>query len=382
MRRQARIDTDDGGLDALLDTMTNVVGILVLVLIVAQLGVADVVSRVINQSQVDQQMIDDAKRQLVQKQIERRELQQILFEPLSIDFEQQQEELARKKELLERRKRLLSEKQQIQNQYAIKIEQDKQQAEQNQLELAETEQQRQQLETLISTSLQRKAQLEAALADTPTAEPPAAVEVSIPNPRPAPEGAQRLMLICEDNLLYPVNFEFFRKRAEEHAKQILSRFNLLRDPAAGIDPQEFARHYQRLKDQDDFFDVEYYVQNDQYPRIRFLPRKNRGGTVKQLASRRPRIQRMYVDGIDGNKYYARFYVLPDSYEVYTVARRAFGNAQIMAGWEPQNQDWRLTASVPGGIVLGPPPPPPKSAPPSPPSTSPPKQPPPPPNLID
>ena len=36
MKRTRGTDEDDGGLDSLLDTMTNVVGILVLVLIVTQ----------------------------------------------------------------------------------------------------------------------------------------------------------------------------------------------------------------------------------------------------------------------------------------------------------------------------------------------------------
>ena len=41
---------DDGGLDSLLDTMTNVVGILVLVLIVTQLGVSDKVASITEKS--------------------------------------------------------------------------------------------------------------------------------------------------------------------------------------------------------------------------------------------------------------------------------------------------------------------------------------------
>jgi len=41
-----RQEDDDGNLDSLLDTMTNVVGILVIVMIVTQLGVRDAVKRI------------------------------------------------------------------------------------------------------------------------------------------------------------------------------------------------------------------------------------------------------------------------------------------------------------------------------------------------
>jgi len=382
LRRQPRVDDDDdGGLDSLLDTMTNVVGILVLVLIVAQMGIADVVNRVVTENQVDQETMDATKWELVQKKIEQTELQTILYEPLEIDVELQREELARKKELLERRKKLLAEKQKTQNQNAIKIEQDTKQAEMNREELVESKTQREEFEKLISTSLEQKAQLEAILADTPITDKVADIEISIPNPRPAPKGAKQLLLFCVNNRLYPVNVEKFQKSAEAKAKQIVTRFNLLRDPAKGIDPEEFEKRFTRLKDQDNFFDIEYYVDQKKHLRIRFIPRKNGGASFKEVTNRRSRIHTKLINRIDSSKYYARFYVLPDSYEVYTAARRAFSEAQVLAGWEPQTQDWVYTTSVPGGIVLGPPPKP-KPTPPSPKTPPKPAKPVKPPNLID
>jgi hypothetical protein len=380
-RRSNSSSEDDGGLDSLLDTMTNVVGILVLVLIVAQMGVADVVSRVVSKTQVDQQMIDSVSVDLRQKEQEKQELQRILYEPLSIDIDQQREELARKKELLERRKKLLAEKEQEQNQYALKIEQDKKRAEQNKREIAESAEQRKELERLITTSLEQKAQLEAMIEQTPNTDAPPDVEITIPNPRPAPNGARQLLLFCVNNQLYPANVERFRKTAEAKAKQLITRYKLLRDPAQGIDPQEFAKRFERLKDQDDFFNVEYFVHEGKQARLRFIPRPNRGAGMKEIANRRSRIYKRWLSGIDPNKYYARFYVLPDSYEIYTATRRAFSEANVLAGWAPQNQNWIYTTTVPG-IVLGPPPEPTPQPPPTPPADAPPKKPTPPPNVID
>ena len=62
MKSYSTLEEDDGdGLDSLLDTMTNVVGILVMVLIATQLGVKDAVDR-IAQSEKGSQVCADARR--------------------------------------------------------------------------------------------------------------------------------------------------------------------------------------------------------------------------------------------------------------------------------------------------------------------------------
>ena len=52
MKKRKTDDDEDGGLDSLLDTMTNVVGILVLVLIVTQLGVSEAITEITSNSTV------------------------------------------------------------------------------------------------------------------------------------------------------------------------------------------------------------------------------------------------------------------------------------------------------------------------------------------
>lgn len=354
MRARRDDDEDDGGLDSLLDTMTNVVGILVLVLIVTQMSVADVVSKITSENQIDAEDMEKLNQQLVQMKTEENDLEKILVDPLSIDADRQQEELAKKRELLERRKKLLEQKKKEKNQYAMKIVQDRKLADQNKKKIADTETKRKELQTLITSSLEKKAKLEAMLDKTPKTKAPADIEVSIPNPRPAPDGAKEFLVICTENRLYPVNIEYFRKAAQEKAKAIIVRFNLNRDPAKGIDPAKFKQYYERLKEQDDFFDVEHYVQGDRSPRIRLIPREGRGATDKELLNPRSRIRTKWLSAVDPTKYYARFQVLPDSYDVYVTARRFFGDSGMLAGWQPLPQSYVLTSWVPGGIELGPP----------------------------
>ena len=370
-------DEDDGGLDSLLDTMTNVVGILVLVLIVTQMSVAEVVTRITTENKVDEESVAELNQQLEIERTELRDLEKILVNPIDIDEEKLRQELQLNKDLLARKKELLAEKKKEKNEFAIKIQKDEELAKKNQKMVADNEAKRKELETLISNSLEKKATLAAQLDKTPRVKAPADIKISIPNPRPAPPGSKQLMIICSGNRIYPVDIEAFRNDAELKAKTIVNRFNLNRDPAKGIDPEKFTQQYEKLKNPTDYFDVEYYVQGNRWPRFRLIPRENRGAIGKELVNPRSRLRRWF-NGVDFTKYYARFYVLPDSFDVYVLARRFFSNNKILAGWDPQTENWTLTSHVPGGIELGPPRPKP---PPPPPGSKPPAKP-KPPNLID
>ncbi len=354
MRRKPD-DDDDGGLDSLLDTMTNVVGILVLVLIVTQISVADVVTRITAENQIDDETLVELTEQLVSKKEEQDELQRVLVDPLDIDPEKQRRELELKQELLERRQKELAKKRQEKNSYAVKIEEDRAKAETNRRMIEDTQAMREKLQAELERSLERKAELQAKLESTPNTPAPADIEVSIPNPRPAPPGAKQLVLICANEQLYPLRLDDFRERAEAQARRIIARFKLDRDPSKGIDPTRFTEYWQRLTDKDEFFDVEYFVAANRFPRLRFTPRPGDGAGEKEVANPRSRIRSPRLLGaIDPEKMYARFFVLPDSFGVYVTARRFFTESGVLAGWEPQSDDWRYQTGVPGGIELGPP----------------------------
>lgn len=360
-RRPSEAD-DDGGLDALLDTMTNVVGILVLVLIVTQMSVADVVTRVTAEVEVNEEKIADVQQQLQRKRAEVDELKQILVDPLDIDPEAQREELRRSKALLERRKRLLEQSKQQKNQHAQRIAAEREMAEQKSQQLKQLSTERETLSKQITESLEKKAQLESVLEEASAAPPAEDVQVSIPNPRPAPPGAKEVVFVCSENQIFPVNAELFRQRAQARAKTIIARGRLDLNPQQGIDPEKFTAAYERLKDRDDFFDVEYYVQSETWPRLRLIPREGRGATTAMLATPRSDFRQRVLSQLNPSQYYARFFVLPDSFEIYLDARSLFTKQGFLAGWEPQNEDWLYTTGIGGGIRLGPPPPPPTDPP--------------------
>jgi hypothetical protein len=81
--------------------------------------------------------------------------------------------------------------------------------------------------------------------------------------------------------------------------------------------------------------------------------------------------------MDPQKSYARFLVWPDSFDVYVEARSLCDERGVLAGWEPNTEDYQW--KVPLGIkvsCLGKPEPPP-AKPPAKPADGPPPPPPPP-----
>lgn len=366
--RRPKDNDDDGGLDSLLDTMTNVVGILVLVLIVTQLSVADVVSRITEEMRVEPEQVEALNEDLRAKREEQAELNKILVDPLDIDSQRQMEELKKKKELLERRKRLLEEeKEREQNRYAMKLEEDRKKAKENEKKIADTMKQREELSEKITAMTAKQAELEAKLEVTSKIKAPPAVEITIPDPRPAPPNSKALTFVCAENELFPLDPESLRKRAESRAKAIITRYKLDRDPEKGIDPEAFAEHYEKMKDRNDYFEAEYFVLGNTWPRIRLIPRAGSGIKEQEVSNPRSRFYTQGIATIDRTKFYARFFVLPDSHEIYVGARSAMSEANILSGWEPQPEDWTYVTSIPGGVRLGPPPKPNPNATPAPPA---------------
>ncbi|NQV25763.1 MAG: hypothetical protein HQ518_15500 [Rhodopirellula sp.] len=353
MRVPKRDDDEDGGLDSLLDTMTNVVGILVLVLIVTQLGVSEAITEITTNSTITEEDLEAAKQKLVSLADEKVQLTEQTASLASFDVDAERERLRRLKEQLETRKKLLADQSRQANEFSLKIENDRATAEKNKKEVEDTKKKREELQRTLTVSLEKQAELKAKLDRTPRRTAAPAKVVTIPNPRPAPPGAQQATFICANNLVYPMNVEGIRKEAELRAKDIIVRRKLNLDPAKGIDPEAFAKLYTKLNINDDFFDVECYIADNRWPRLKLTPKEKRGADEEEVRRPGSRIRKIMAS-LDPTKFYARFYVLPDSFDVYVSSRQALSDAGVLAGWDPQGDSWQYTTSVPGGIELGPP----------------------------
>ena len=166
-RNLKKDDDEDGGLDSLLDTMTNVVGILVLVLIVTQLGVSDALTEIAANSEASEESIEAARAKLVALSAEKEELAEQTTSLAGFDVDAERERLERLKQKLEAQKRLLEDQAKQANEFALNIDRDRQTAAKNKKEIEDTKQKRQQLQSEIEESLKRRAELLAKLDRTP-----------------------------------------------------------------------------------------------------------------------------------------------------------------------------------------------------------------------
>lgn len=371
MRRRIRSESDDGGgLDSLLDTMTNVVGILVMVLIATQLGVKDAVNRISDSEIVDPEALAEAQAKLKLTEDQRQVLETQLSDLQNTDDQTVQVELADLRRRLDATRSQLQQEKQKANQYAVKIEQDRKRADAAKKMLAalkDAEKNRDKLQQELTTALETEAKLKSQLAETPVPQAPPPKIVTLPDPRPAPEGARAVWFLCANNKVYPIAADDWRTTIRKQAEFIVQARGLDRGPAVGVDQERLFNEFRKgaRSRRDDFFELELYAAGI-YPRIRFTPKKNAGATIREVLNPRSRFQRI-LRSVDPNKYYARFLVLPDSYEVYLAARAVATEHNLLAGWEPQSDGYVFTTHLGGKILFGPKPPPDPNAKPAPPA---------------
>ncbi len=371
MKRIPRNDDDDGGgLDSLLDTMTNVVGILVMVLIATQLGVKDAVSRISESEVVDAEMVEAARQELLLTKTQRDTIESQLNNLKPVDDREIQVKLADLRRQVQENRAKLDQQNTVANQFALKIEADTKKADEAKKkirEIAESKAKREALQVDLKKALEDEASLKAMLDETPEQKIVPPKVVTLPDPRPAPEGARQVTFLCANNRVYPIAADDWRDSIRKRAEFIVASRQLDRGPAVGVDPEKFMKEFKKANRRlsDEFFEVEIYAAGI-YPRLTFTPKENAGATLAEVEKPRSRFQRVLA-ALDRTKYYARFIVLPDSYEVYLSARAVADQAGILSGWDPQGTGWQYTTHLGGPILFGPKPPPNPNAKPAPPS---------------
>jgi len=367
MRRPSDDDAD-GGLDSLLDTMTNVVGILIIVLVVTQLGVGDAVQRIADSIRVDPEELARDQEELKKLKEERDRLLAAMNKDEPIDnteHEKLQNDIdAQKKlkdDLLEQKKAHEAELAKRGQEEANRKEREK--------EIKEASEQRAAVSN-ESKSLEEKIQEREALLDqTPERQVMPAREITLPDPKPAPEGAQQLTFVCAKNKVYPLpisaKIEEIRKLSQARAVQVARKQYRTFKPVESEGIDRFLEEFNQRPWRDDFGYFEVKLANyGGSPRLVFHLRDTGGDTEKLVKAPKSKF-RQALQTIDRSKYFIRFYVCSDSFDIYVTTRRIVSDMGLLAGWEPQSSNWIYTTHLGGDLRLGPPPkptPPPKTPP--------------------
>lgn len=360
MKYPRPVEDDGGGLDSLLDTMTNVVGILVMVLIATQLGVKDAVNRIADSDIVDPAAIESEQANLTLTEEQRDLLLKQLDELKPVDdsaVKVQLEDLRRK--MQETRAKLTLEAQET-NRFSQRIADDTKKAEDAKKKVADAATEKEKMLKLqeeVNQQLAAELKLKAQLDRTPVQEAPPPKVLTLPDPRPAPPDARQVIFLCSNNKVYPIAADDWRATVRKKAEFIVKSKRLDGGPSVGVDKERFLTEFKRANRsmRDDFFEVELF-DADIYPRLRFIPKENSGATEDEISNPRSRFQQM-LNVLDKDKYFARFIVLPDSFEVYLTARAATDAKGILSGWDPQAEGWQYTTNLGGPILFGPKPPP-------------------------
>jgi hypothetical protein len=376
-RRPPKTSATGGNLDSMLDTLTNVVGILVIVLVTVQLTSEEAARRIVEalenispeevaqieqQAAAAQQAADDAERQLQERQqaAKRDPSQQLALMATEAESLNQVAEsiLAKAAEMNEQKKREQESLQQA---------------------LAEATAKKEELDRELQAVTTRRAALSVELDQTKMPAPLPAKEVRLPDPRPAPAGAKELVLFCRENRIWIADFEALRAQAHKRAAFVVRRKNLDPDNDDWLsDGQVFVAEFNKTPLAAGDFDLTIEVVGASVYLV--LNRKPRSGQTADAAAKSTgdlaRLSRRYKP----SDYYLRFLVWPDGFEGYLTARNFTNERGFAAGWLPMDdpKEYRIGLGK-YSIGIKPPPPPPPPPNPNPPPPSKPTK---PPNLID
>lgn len=189
MARRARRD-EERSMDSLMDAMTNVVGVLLLILIVSSLGITAAVKKVVeNLPEVTEEELQAMK---VSREKTRKNLQELEQTQTSVQKNDMTEEesaaLIAELEEFEKNNEDLAEKTSDIEEWQAKVE--------------EAEKLKEERDAMVLEADKKDRELAAILAQTPEAKIIPAKEIMMPNPRMADGESRALYIVCKYGKLY------------------------------------------------------------------------------------------------------------------------------------------------------------------------------------
>jgi hypothetical protein len=368
-RRKSKTSATGGNLDSMLDTLTNVVGILVIVLVAVQLSSQEAASRIAEElEKIDPQEVarleeaaQAAQEQAAEAAEALREQRQAVTDPraelsrleaaLQIEQDLARQATARAAELEKKQaaERLAAEE----AAKRLAAEQAKREAEKESLE-------------------ERLAEMQRELENLPELVAAPAKEVRLPDPRPAPGKVKQLQVLCREGRIWLVDIEALQAKALKRADYMVRSKQLDPDNDRWIlDGSTFVEEFNKAPVREGGFKMSLTVVNNRWPQL--VLERGAGETaddaIKGTGDLARALRRFKPD-----THIVRFFVWPDAFEAYLRVREFTNQRGFAAGWEPVGSPDEFRISL-GKYLIGVKPPP---APPKPAGAKPP----PPPNLLD
>ncbi|MFK7778606.1 MAG: hypothetical protein QM501_10930 [Gimesia sp.] len=323
-------------MDSLLDTMTNVVGILVILLTVTQLGVGEAVERIKDAlPEITDEDMDRSKKQVAELEtlleLEKEQLQTVK------DLTQQKKKvnIDEQKALVDKLKKELEKLKEIQiNIVALKKQ------------VTEQDQKVKSIEKTIVTKETELAVIKSKLAKTPDPGPtPNAKIVNLPNPRDAPKEAKPIEYVCRGGRVIHVDIP----QLQQVALAAIAKSRYVTAQEQAVDCDKLVKLFENKN-----------VGNRDW-RIKLKPvggvpylilelRKGRGDTSERLR-RSSALFRQQIQKVNPRLFYLNFRVWSDSYDTYLVAREYTAQRGVLAGWVALDSNSEFRVPLGGNLKL-------------------------------
>ncbi|MCC6579127.1 MAG: hypothetical protein IT440_01705 [Phycisphaeraceae bacterium] len=351
---------EDMNLDSLLDTLTNVLGILLIMLVVAIIGVPAATKRIQEMQSKSLASMDELNK--AKEELEK--LKKLILE-LKLKWDDYLPQAdPNRLELSDLRKKI--------EELTAWMKTQKSDIDMPKLQqtLADKRKEAAEAQKKVNEAMARIQQIKGQLDNTPVVAAPDAIDVRVPNPRQAPPGATDLLVICQYNRIVDVEIGQWMKLIEQRMKS-LPKIPEGKDNLGGYDAEKVKSFFEKQNIGKPFLDIDVEVIG-RVPHMVIKRLEDTGEDMNAIKAGNSRFQGTVRSANSANKY-AKFWVYPDSYEIYVEARKIADEIGIPAGWEPKKtaEVWKVPLP-PDCYCDAPRPPPPPPKPPGPPAPPPPK----------
>lgn len=201
-----------------------------------------------------------------------------------------------------------------------------------QVRRAKIEEQHKLAESLKATKTEldaKKGELEASIkAAPPKAEQRPPLSINPPNPRPALARTVPYDFVCRHGRIVPLNEEALRKNAVNRMKRAANEL----DREGGIDCEALRSLFEKEDFGNAYFRLKVAAEGTKLKLL--IEHKENVGDTAQTVGNSDSLFQTRLKEIDSTRQYLRFRVYPDSFEVYLAAREALGS-RMAAGWQPE-----------------------------------------------
>lgn len=194
------------------------------------------------------------------------------------------------------------------------------------------------------------------LAALPILEALPAKSVRLPDPRPAPKGVTEVPVLCRENRIWVVDIAALREKALKRADFVVRSKKLDSDGDRWLSGgATFIDEFNKAPVKAAPFEVTLDLVNGQWPRMVLTRIPGRGETVDDALKSTGDFART-LRRLKPETHVLRFFVWPDSFEAYLKVRELVGEQGYAAGWEPTTAPEEHRISL-GTYVVGVKPPP-------------------------